>query len=114
MMKAQVSMSALGVRPISRLHPREMLLLAGSHTCEKLRSAAVRRAEEGRGALEGESGFWAVFAFTVAGTVIVCWVQQMGGCSGGLVIVGRLRGRLIEEGRKGQRILPLTAGQQAR
>jgi hypothetical protein len=34
----------IGVRPVSRVQPRAMLLLAGSLTVEKVRSAPVRRA----------------------------------------------------------------------
>ena len=44
------------------------------------------------------------------GTVMVCWVQQAGGCPGGVRISGRLRSRVIEAGRSGQRILPMAAG----
>jgi hypothetical protein len=32
-----------------------------------------------------------VFAFTSGGTVMVCWLQQAGGCSGGVRISGRSR-----------------------
>ena len=40
----QASQSISGVRPISRVQPRAMLLLAGSLAVEKVRSAPVRRA----------------------------------------------------------------------
>ena len=40
----QASQSMSGARPISRLQPRAMLLLAGSLAVEKVRSAPVRRA----------------------------------------------------------------------
>src|SRR5580698_3765978 len=40
----QASQSVIGVRPMSWVQPRAMLLLAGSLTVEKVRSAPVRRA----------------------------------------------------------------------
>jgi hypothetical protein len=40
----QASQSVSGVRPVSRVQPRAMLLLAGSLAVEKVRSAPVRRA----------------------------------------------------------------------
>jgi len=40
----QVSQSVIGVRPVSRVQPWVMLLVAGSLTVEKVRSAPVRRA----------------------------------------------------------------------
>ena len=51
-----------------------------------------------------------VFAFTSGGTVMVCCWQQSGGCPGGVRISGRFRSSLIDGGRSGQRILPMTAG----
>src|SRR5258708_23037238 len=55
-----------------------------------------------------------VLAATSGGTVMVCWVQQAGGCSGGVRISGRSRLRVIDAGRSGQRTLPATAGQVTR
>ncbi len=50
----------------------------------------------------------------VRGMVRVCWVQQGWGCPGGVRISGRSRSKVMEEGRRGQRILPVTAGQVTR
>jgi hypothetical protein len=46
----------------------------------------------------------------LGGTVMVCCVQQAGGCSGGVRICERPRSSFIESGRRGQRIFPLAAG----
>src|SRR5260370_42574153 len=51
-----------------------------------------------------------VFAATAGGMVMVCWVQQAGGGSGGGRISGRPRSRVSEDGRRGQRTLPRAAG----
>ena len=51
-----------------------------------------------------------VLAATSGATVMVCWVQQSGGLAGGVRISGRPRSSVIESGRRGQRILPMTAG----
>src|SRR6266436_3827955 len=51
-----------------------------------------------------------VLALTWGGTVMVCWVQQAGGCSGGVRISGRSRVSVMDAGRSGQRILLMAAG----
>src|ERR1022692_2374224 len=112
--RRQATHSASGVTPVRRHQPRAMLVVAGSLMVEKVRSALVRRAEGGGGAGGGGSCFCRVFAATWGGTVMVCCVQQAGGCSGGVRISGRPRSSVIEDGRSGQRILPAAGGQLAR
>ena len=86
------------------------VVVAGSLAAAKPRSAPVRpgvgAAVRGR-----RAGVSAVLASTSAGTVMVCCVQQVGGCPSGVRISGRSRSRVIDEGRSGQRILSMTAGQ---
>ncbi len=89
-------------------------MVAGSLMVENVRSTAVRRLNERRWALDGQSCFWAVFAFTSGGTVIVTFSQHGGGCSGGEEISGRSYPRAIDLSRSGQRTLPKTAGHMTR
>jgi len=66
-----------------------------------------------RFSVEEAMGGWgpvAVLALTDGGTVIVTWVHEAGGCSGGSRISGRDRSSAMEVGRSGQRSLPVRAG----